>query len=430
MSRINVSTMLLFPQQREPLPDDIAQRLATRHAWVWLKADHSVLADPSLLLGPADFSVTALRARQLHAINPACRVGLYSGGFVPDSHHPHFAWLADADTLHLPDGRPIAISPSVAPAPPGSRRYTVPNYGRPATRAKLIDCWAEFLAAHDLNGVFFDGFVPKHIAGWMRDELGLGSWGGALEGPAHTSPWWAGALSRFTADLRLRLARDNRQVWANGLVNEPWSHDDLSEQITGRAYSGCVDYLDGMLSEHVHRAHASIPELDGMLAAFDLVSARLKPAMAFFQPQLLLNTDPTDEAWQAPGDPELHRFFLACYLLLQSPETLFGYHDREAYRGWDATGRPYLFDGGSYWDRDYGIPTGPHYTRPDGLHERTYSRGTAIVNPTDQYVPRLTGQSVRIWDPVSGPLVVVVPGDPDRQGFHVPPKWGGFIFPA
>lgn len=424
---IAVATMLYCPPSI-PWTDDIRRRLATRHTWVWLKTASEVLADPAHFLGPADFADIRQKATSLHQINRACQVGLYSGGFCPDVHNPHFAWITDADMLHHPDGTPAEIVPEAPPAGYENRRIKTINYARPETRAMLIDQWAQFLASNDLQGVFFDSFNPRYLGAWMASAFGLTR--GAAEGPVHTADWWAGSLSRFAADLRARLSLMGAEVWANGLQNEFWDAGSVTDQVTGRSYSGVVDYTDGVLSEHIHRTFPSPSELQGLLTSANLVATRLKQSFFFAQPKLLEYTDPGYVAWKDYDAAWLYRYYLNVYLLAASPDSLFGYHAGDyPYSGFTGPRphSPYVFDGAPDWDYDFGEPQGPPYLQPDGLWHRRYTNGFAVVNPTDHFCTIRFDMPMRLHDPINGYRFPITHA---AQLANWNPKMGGFAWYA
>lgn len=405
--------------------DDVTRERLARHRWVWLKTASEVLADPVHFQGPTDFTDIREKAAELKAINPDLKVGLYSGGFCPDVHNPHYEWLADEDLLHDWSGRPAVLT-TEQPAPGyENRRMRAVNYGREATRSELIDCWVAFLDYHDLDGVFFDSFQPRYHAAWMQQAYGLVD--GAREGPVHTADWWAGVLAWFTADLRTRLHQDGREVWANGLANDPVTPGSFADRLTGTGYCRLVDYADGVLSEMAVRGHVSLDQLAGTLKAVRAADASGQ-VFLFFQPPVLAQTDPSYTGWQQAAPEDLHRFFLAYYLLVASERTLFGYHDGPyPYSGFcgPSPHTPYVFDGGADWERDYGTPLEAYVWRGDGIVTRRYDRGLVVLNQSAEFRQVALPGPMRLWDPVTGyRFPITTPG----QVVNVNPKSGWFCW--
>lgn len=422
---IDTAAMLLFPFGTTP---EIRERLATRHRWVWIKTSADVLASVPALMGPCDFGTPLGLAAELKCINPSVRVGMYVGGIAsPDSHHPHYDWLDDGDLLHASPSQPLVWSPTTVPHQPGERRLRVINYSSPKTRAKMIGCWRAFLAEHSLDGVVFDTFNPGYYAAWMAQAPaspnaygGFGLTSGGVEGPFHTEAWWFTALSTFCSQLRWALAQDGREVWVNGLYEYPNYVPTTDQERIGRGYSSVSNYVSGQLSEFGHVMYDSVPALRGNLTVAALANVSNRGAFWLFQPVFQ----------ELPDTQDTHRFYLACYLLLQHvPYTLFGYHPKpdpyQAFEVVEGEHRPYLFDGGEDWDHDYGVAlSGVLWA--GSVAYRKYTRGWAVVNASDGYgYLTLPAGTYRIWHPIEGGAVEItpVPG-----GMNVPPKWGAFLW--
>ncbi len=428
--------MLLFPFGATA---DMKQRLAIRHRWVWINTAHEtldLLGDRPNMIGPAEFSGVASLASDLKAIKSSVKVGMYVGGLAsPDSHHPHYAPLADEDLLHASPSQPVVMNPSQSPAEGGARRVKVINYTRPETRAKLISFWRGFLANHNLDGVVFDTFNPGYYADWMalppatiNAEGGFGLTNGGVEGAFHTESWWFAALSLFTWQLRWALAQDGREVWVNGLYDYPgYSAANMDHAAIGRGYSNVEKYNSGLLAEYGHVMHKSPADLRGNIESAMLANAQSRGTFWLIQPGAFAY-DPS--GYTVTDGLILQRFYLACYLLLQSPGyTFFGYHPGpmyQAYRTVNGVNEPWLYDGGEDWDRDYGVATsGVNWT--GDVAWREYTRGYAVVNASSGYgYLTLPVGSYRDWNPaLIDASVTITAADP---GMNVPPKSGLYLW--
>lgn len=424
--------MLLFQFGTTP---EIRERLATRHRWVWIKTDHGVLNSIPSLTGPCNFGPPLALVADLKAINPRVNVGMYVGGLAsPDSHHPHYEWLDDADLLHAGPGQALEWSPTTVPHQPQERRVKIINYTRPETRAKLIQHWRAFLAEHDLDGVVFDTFHPGYYAAWMAQAPATpnahGGWGlpsGGVEGAFHTEVWWFGALATFAAELRWSLAEDGREVWVNGLYDYPNFGTLPDHQNVGQGYSNVARYASGLLAEYGHVMHRSPADLRGNLEAAALVNGQNRGTFWLIQPGAFAY-DPS--GYSVVDGPDLRRFYLAAFLLLHHPPyTQFGYHPGPMYQAYQepAPGQyePWLFDGGEDWDHDYGVAlTGVSWAGDVAL--RQYTRGWAIVNASSNYgYLTLPPGTYRNWHPEAGGLVTLTAANP---GMNVPPKSGMFLW--
>ncbi len=422
---IATAAMLLFPVGTTP---EIRQRLAKRHRWVWIKTDHSVLTSVPALTGPCDFSGPLALVADLKAINPKVRVGMYVGGVAnPNSHHPHYAPLEDADLLHATPSQPLEWAPTTVPHQPGEQRLRIVNYSRPETRAKLIAFWRAFCAEHDLDGITFDTFNPGYYAAWMALAPatpnvygGFGLPNGGVEGAFHTEAWWFSALSTFCWQLRWALAQDGREVWVNGLYEYPNYVPTTDQANIGRGYANVSNYVSGQLSEFGHVMYGSPAALRGNLDVAALATSINRRSFWLLQPMFQGLPDTQDVA----------RFYLACYLLMQKPGyTLFGYHPKpDPYQAHELVNGqyvPYLYDGGEDWDHDYGIArTGVNWT--GDVAWREYTRGYAIVNASSGYgYLTLPAGAYRNWHPETGGLVTLTAANP---GMNVPPKYGMFLF--
>lgn len=432
---LSTAAMLQFPFGTTP---ELRERLATRHRWVWIKTAHETLVASGgtlNLTGPAEFSGVATLAAQLKSINPRVQVGMYVGGLAsPDSHHPHYDWLDDADLLHSSPTQPLTWSPSQSPAEPQARRVKIINYNRPETRAKLIQHWRTFLADHNLDGVVFDTFHPAYYAAWMslapatpNANGGFGLPNGGVEGAFHTEAWWFLALSVFVWQLRWALGIDGREVWVNGLYDYPgYNAANTDHAAIGRGYTNVAQYASGLLAEYAHTMHKSPADLRGNIEAAQLVNAQNRGTFWMIHPGAFAY-DPS--GYTVTDSPDLRRFYLAAFLLMQKPPyTYHGYNPGPMYQAFETVNGehvPWLFDGGEDWDQDYGVArTGVNWT--GDVAWREYTRGYAIVNASSGYgYLTLPPATYRNWHPEAGGPVEITAENP---GMNVPPKSGLFLF--
>jgi hypothetical protein len=424
--------MLLFTFGTTP---DMRERLAYRHAWVWIKTDHSVLASVPALEGPCDFCTPLDLGHKLKAINPEVKVGMYVGGLAsPDSHHPHYAWLDDADLLHASPTQPLIWSPTTVPHQPGERRVKVINYTRPETRAKLVEHWRAFLQLYGLDGLTFDTWHPEYYGAWISQPPATpnahGGWGlpnGGVEGAFHTEPWWFEALKVFTAELRWALAQDGREVWVNGLYDYPgYNPNDPNDVAIGRGFTTVAQHASGLLSEYGHVMHKSPADLRGYVESGHLVNAQSRGTFWLLQPGAFAY-DPS--GYTVADSLDTQRFYLACYLLVQAPPyTHFGYHSGPMYQAYqvvDGCAEPWLYDGGEDWEQDYGVAkTDVRWAGNVAWVE--YTNGYAIVNASGDYgYLTLPPDVYRNWHPTGGGIVEITTTNP---GMNVPPKYGMYLF--
>jgi hypothetical protein len=431
---LDTACMLYFNPDigNEGLNEDVRQRLADRHRWVWLKTGHEVLASRPDLDVPTSFARVGAIVADLKARNPAVRVGMYVGGIAsPDSHHPHYGWATGADWIYANPWQPVAINPTHSPALGGERRVRSINYQDAGTRARHAQHWLAFCRQWGLDGICFDHWNPEHYAGWMAQSSTDGGFGlvdGGMSGAFHTTQWWFDALAQFSEHLRWTLAQDGREVWGNGLNARSHDPTNVSHQIVGPGFTNCAPFLSGMLSEVAHVMHRSVAELRANLDVAAIVNRMGRPSFWLFQPYTF-TYEPTFWPWLSNlNEIGMRRYFLACYLLFQTPPfTYFGFHDGINYQGYTspAPHQPHLYDGGEDWDRDFGVPLGPVQWSGE-LAWRHYTRGFVVVNATDGYRQFYVPGTYRDWHPQQGGLVEMPVGS---VGMNVPPKSGLFLWP-
>lgn len=431
MTTAQIATQLLFAS---PITDDVKNRMATRHARVQFSTAYEVLTNPSDLAGPQDWSYWSGIAADVKAINPAARIDLYSGGIAtPDSHHPPFEWLEDADMIHHLDGTVVQIVPAFSPAEGGARRMRTINYSRAATRARLIERWLDFLRDQGFDGMVFDTFNPGPMAGQFRDQLGCPT--GALEGPVHTEVWWATWLAQWCVDLSAALEPLGYVVMANGLeepgtgVNHvPYDPTNPTHVIMGEESTRISSYATDALAEYIHRVYLDSGKLADFIEMAGRVNALDGGTFYFFQPNIFTASDPSLGLFPVADTQALHRFYLCSYLLISTAKTYFGYHDQEAYRGFTTDGVVYLFDGGADWDLDLGAArSGVQWSTVAAGHVayREYTNAYVLANADTSYGWFAVKGTYRSWHPTTGDLSVV---SVDSPGIPVPPRTGLILF--
>lgn len=425
---ITDTAFMIYFNENVPVTPEILERAGTRHAWAWFKTAHETLADLSDLLGPNDYSLFDGYAAAAKAANPNVKVGIYVGGIAsPDSHHPHFDWVADADQLHQLDGDPVQLVPAMSPAEPGARRVKVINYGRAVTRAKMIDNWIAFLESHGYDGVVFDTFNEDYYAAWLANDLGCPT--GALEGAVHTRLWWAQYLSTFVSEMKAAFASYGLEVWVNGLDEPGAAYDmaDPADLVMGQESTKLSTYANGVLAEYVHRIYLGGSYLTNFLAMAGRVEALGGRAFYLFMPWSFIFSDP---GYTWPNNAETHRYYLAAYLLIHRPgATYFGYHPEINYQGYTVPPHePYLFDGGEDWDQSIGAPVGSYgiNTQAGGtVYYREYEQAFVLLNPGTSKGRFSTAGTYHVWNPDTGTEMVV---SPDSPAVVVPPRSGLVLF--
>ena len=410
----------------------ILNTLATRYDQVWLQAaEADVLADPSTLTGPADFSVFGQHAATIRGIDPTTTVGFYVGGIAsPDVRHPPYSWLSDDDMLHRLDGSAVELLPS-NPVLPGERRMRVINYDRAATRAYLIDRWVEWFMLHNMQMMLFDTFSPQAYAAFL---ISLGCPTGALEGDVHTELWWAQRLSAWTTELTAALAPHGYECWINGL-DEPgvWLHSGAQDAsnpiwvILGDGQTRVPLYATGALSESAFPQYIDPTHQASFITQAGQVSALGGRVFWFVTPQTFDYYYPPGQNPYSPVIPSMARFYLAGYLLIADAGSSYGYHDKTAYRGVDELGNQYVFDS-TDWDLEIGpARSGVSYSTTSGVQiaQREYELAWVVQNASTSYGTFTVQGNYRNWHPTTGELFIV---SADSPGVRVPPKTGLLLF--
>lgn len=353
--------------------------LATRYNLVFINPGTEAVPNPSTtMLGAPLLGRLIGIASDLKAINPACKVGIYAGGIAsPDSHHPDFEWLSDADRLHTtPGGVAVEIN-----NPPSERKRLI-NLSRAATRAKLVNMWDAWLTKNNMDGILFDSVDPRFYSAYAS-FFGVGS--GALEGAVNTSVWWSGPIYNYLKELKDRLARKGKVVYANGIFPDPAydANDPVSESM-GRHNANLGNFGTGAFAEHVHRMYSSTQQFGFYLEVFSRMNLMGIPFIFLFMPWLFATTD-VGLVWTE--NTALRRYALCCYLLVKSSVSYFGYNAVAAYLGYDASNQVQVFDSPD-WDLSIGSPTSDVLTNTSGattVYYRKYTLGTqdiyTVVNP-------------------------------------------------
>jgi hypothetical protein len=424
---ISTACLLRFPPANGMPSDDVIAALA-RHAWVWLfQWKEGVNAE-----GQYDISWTLEIADRVRAANPRVRIGLYATGLqLISSIDPHWQTTPDADLFADAAGQRLATGPL---ASEDGLALKAPNLLEVA-RYRLIDRWRQTARCYGLDGILFDRFSPEWYALKIRETDANGGAFGRASGIGPDGAWrmddpgWCANALGLTADqLRWQLEADGVKTYVNGLYPYPYDPANPIHQWLGFGNASLVDHASGALVEHCVEAYTDPAICRDLLKTIKLATDKRRDVFLYALPWYLNNAAP----------PDLRRFMLAWYLLVQEPPyTSFGYSDVIPFCGWGGLngsgGTPYVFWDNA-WETDYGVPLESYQTATDAnggllLAWRTYlrldganqRRMIAVVNPTSQPQPASFGGTWRVWDQDSG---AIVSGPP----ITIPPKTGWVLW--
>lgn len=378
--------------------------LANDYTWFWTQNHNEVIQDDGTLLGSPMEGWVHSHFRDVRAVNPSIKCGVYVGGMANvDSIYPQYEWLTDDDIIHDDNGDSAEQHVN---NPPNSYRQTLVNFSRPETRAKLVNGFSAYLAENNIDGIFFDTYDPRFYATYADSFFGLS--GGSVDGDVLDPMWWTEAIFLFAQELKARLTDEGREVWIVGLGDAGFDHTDPVDQAMGRYNSNAAGIVDGIIDESIYLAWNSTTVFREHLEAIDLVSLRGSQTFVNCLPRLLAPSQPTE-------NDATRRWFLATYLLVKSAYTFFGYHPYTAYQGADDSNAPFVYTHAD-WDLDIGEPTGSWQTNATGA-TTIYYREFVLPNTKNVYAvvnphATLTGTfgvngSYKDWHPSTGTPITV-----------------------
>lgn len=410
---ISTSALLWFAAQHAPYPPSVLEA-AARYSQLWL-FPHT---DARGVRGP-DYSSLDATVAQIRAVNPRARIGQYIGGVVFKDIDPAAAWLTVDDLLHCPDGYPLVFEDTHAAFSPPDDVFTyrMPNLLSDAVQWKLIDGYVRMVGSRGLDGILLDGYDPDFYAGLVRGtpaEYGMfGCASGCREGPMQTGAAWIEPLTRFGDRLRWRLEQVGARFVFNGIHPLPVDLATPTGAWNGVGYTNRLDHASGAMMEGIPVAYRDPAQFVGIIDTVQRAVAKRRSVELLVCP------------WGTPPDSlDVRRFYLGLYLLVQAPETRFGYSPYVPWRAWDGpdltghpSGAPAVFRSPD-WDADYGYPLTPAMLDPGNVTVawREYTRCYVVVNPlaTTQQMG-LSGR-FRIWDGAT--LTPAAPG----FTVNIPPK--------
>lgn len=403
-----------------PLTPGQKRLLATRYDWIWLFLSNEAINDPTTLTGEPLWGFYFGLAKDLKAINPNVKVGMYIGGVAsPDFIYHPFHWANNSDLMHDNLGNPaIEFSAPISPYLGGYHQKLL-NITNSAVRRKMVRRLTVLCKKQGLDGIYVDSYDPGYYASWSQSFYGLGS--NALEGDVTDPEFWMPPLQSYVEELRDELAKFN---WVAGVVGlgETGRTSGPVEDVWGFWNSSSAEFGHEIIAEYVARAHANETYFVDLLTACNLVRAKNRRLFYFWQPRLL---DITDPAVGYSDDTAMRRKALGCYLLIKyylSPTAFssFGYHGTslEMYRGYDTNNDAYVYDS-TDWDLVIGEPTGDYQVNTAGTAD-IYWREYILPNAKNVYVVvnisrTQTGVfgvngSYKDWHPTTGTPITVSGG--------------------
>ena len=315
---------------------------------------------------------------ELKGLNSAMKLGTHAGGAgVMAPYHIPFSALVNEDLLHDSGGSVLKFTPD--------NRNSFINLATDSARLKIINKWKDvFNSNPNLSGIDLDQYYS------YQDDAALAN--GCAEGPCNTKNFWESNLITLSQGLMSALA--GKDVTYNGLYYNLHASGN-----NGTMNSGFVPYHTGVLSEWPHEIITSPTIFAQYLSTITSITSQGKNVFFWVQPQILPRSHPS---YVFTNDLNLERFFLGAYLLIQqNPLTYFGYHPGDIY---NVNNGMYFY---SDWNLDFGTPSANYVAMPNGLYYRLYTKGTAVVNPTDQ--PQTftftDSNQYRTWDLANGAVV-------------------------
>lgn len=326
MARIKTTFLILFSSTLAiPSGDMLAN--AAKYDKGWIANGREVEVNPGSYDGVQDWSfphsiVTAMKAAGL----PFC--GLYVGGPVfGRQFEPQYPAMTTATQMLAPDGTPLVYGPF------GSTVYRWPNLWHDGVRQALIDNYLAFCDENDFDGVMFDSWSPAYHAQQIALAPTTGMFdlpGGSQEGPTHQTSAWQDIMGAWTLELKAALAATGRDLYINGLGYTVDAPSDPAWVFMGSSQTNTADYATGVLNELSTYAYVTVAYFTQTL---DMVRrATAKGGEVFFSvsPEFLTLLSAIEFDW----GPEIQRYFLVTYLLVQNDLTYYSYYRHGAYIGY------------------------------------------------------------------------------------------------